>query len=125
MHDHVRGIDANDNQPMTTSGGAADWTAVEIAAGDGDAGGDVFLKSGEAGLVAEAGRDAVAGQGLDLGRWVRCVSELADTGQVLIVAIGPSEDAGIEEGQEHGAAGGEAHPPALIGGGIQLGEPGH
>jgi hypothetical protein len=48
-----------------------------------------------------------------------------DPGQVLVVPIGPRQDAGLEEGQEHGAAGGETHPPALIGGRIQLSEPGH
>ena len=90
MHDHVTGRDADDDQPVTTAGGPADRAAVEIAAGDGDANGDLLLQRLEAGLVAEAGRD---------------VPELPHPRQLLIVSIGASQDTGLEEGQEHGAAG--------------------
>ncbi len=124
MHDHVGGRDANHNQPVATASGTADRAPVQVAAGDGDAGRDLLLQRGEARLAGEASLDAVAGQGPDLSRCVGGVAELAHPGQVLVVTIRPGEDAGLEESQEHGAAGGEAHPPCLIGGRIQLGEPG-
>lgn len=66
----------------------------------------------------------MAEAGLNLGRRVGGVAEMADLGQVLVVAVGARQAAGPEEGKDHGAAGGETHPPALIGGGIQLGEAG-
>ena len=125
VHDQVSGRDADDDQPVAAAAGPADRPAVQVAAGDGDAGGDLFFQGGEAGLVGEAGRDAIAGQGLDLGSRIGGVAELVDPGQVLVIPVGPGEGAGLEEGQEHGAAGGETHPPALIGGRIQLGKPGH
>ncbi len=65
-------------------------------------------------FAGEASLDAEAGEGSDLGCGVGGVSELAHPGQVLVVPIGPGEDAGLEEGQEHGATGGEAHAPCLI-----------
>ena len=125
MHDQVRGIDADDDQPVAPAGVAADRTAMEIAAGDGDAGVNLLFHRLEAGWVAESGVDAVAGQSLNLGYWVRRVAELPHQRQVLVVSVGARQDTGLEEGQEHGAAGGEAHLPALIGGVIQLGEPGN
>jgi len=105
---------ADDDQPVAIACGTADRTAVQVAAGDGDAGRDLLLQGGEARLAGEAGLDAVAGQGLDLSRCIGGVAELTHPGQVLVVAIGAGKDAGLEEGQEHGATGGEAHPPCLI-----------
>jgi len=61
--------DADDDQPVATAGRAADRAAVQVPAGDGNAGGDLFFQGGEAGPVGEAGIDAVTGQGLNLGRW--------------------------------------------------------
>jgi hypothetical protein len=46
----------------------------------------LLLQRGEAHLLGEAGRDAVAGEGLDLGRRIGAVAELLDPGQVLVVA---------------------------------------
>ena len=87
---------------------------------------DLLLQRGEARLAREAGLDAVAGQGPDLSRCIRGVAELADPGQVLVVAIGPGEDAGLEVGQEHGAAGGKAAAIALAPlGRVTLLEAGH
>jgi len=125
VHDQVSGRDADDDQPVAAAARLVDRAAVQVAAGDGNAGGDLFFQGGEARLVGEAGRDAVTGQGLDLGRRIGGVAELVDPGQVLVIPVGPGEDAGLEKGQEHGAAGGETHPPALISGRIELGEPGH
>ena len=125
MHDQVGGREADDDQPMADATRPADRAAVQVAAGDGNAGGDLFFQGGDAGLVGEAGRDAIAGQGLDLGRRIGGGAELVDPGQVLVIPVQPGEDAGLEEGQEHGAAVGKTQAPCLFGGRIQLGEPGH
>ena len=53
---------------------------MKVAAGDGNAGGDPFFEGEEEGLIGEAGRDAMAGQGLNLGCRIGGVTELADTG---------------------------------------------
>jgi len=76
VHDQVSGREADDDQPVATTGRAADRAAVQVAAGDGNAGGDLFFQGGEASLIGEAGRDAVTGQGLDLGRRIGGVTEL-------------------------------------------------
>jgi len=84
VHDQVGWRDADDDQPVAAAARIVDRAAVQVTAGDGNAGGDLFFQGGEAGLVGEAGRDAVTGQGLDLGCRVGGVAELVDPGQVLV-----------------------------------------
>ena len=91
MHDQVGWRDADDDQPVAAATWPADRAAVKVPAGDGNAGGDLVFQGGEAGPVGEAGIDAVAGEGLDLGRRIGGDAELVDPGQVLVVAIWPGE----------------------------------
>jgi hypothetical protein len=100
VHDQVGCRDADDDQPVAAAAGSADLAAVQVPAGDGYSGGDLFFQRGEAGLLCEVRGDAEAGEGMKLGRRIGGVAELVDPGQVLVVPVGPGEDAWLQEDQE-------------------------
>ncbi len=104
---------AIDDQPVARAGGAIDRATVEVAAGNGDAAGDLLLDQLEVSVLHQPGRDAEMGQGAELGVGVGGVTKALDDRQVLVVAIGALECAGLDGLQEHGAAGGEAGAIAL------------
>ena len=89
---------------MAVAGGTAERAPIEVDAVDRDACSDLLLQRGEARLLGEVGRDAIAGEGLDLGR--RSVVSpnwrtLARYWSLLVVAVGVGADIWLEEGQEH------------------------
>jgi hypothetical protein len=113
VHHHLGGGVADHDQPVARAGGPIDQAPVEVAAGNGDAAGDLLLDQLEVSVLHQPGRHAVMGQGADLGVRVGGVAKALDDRQDLVVAIGALERAGLDGLQEHGAAGGEAGAIAL------------
>jgi len=74
---------------------------------------DLLLDQFEVCGLDQPGGDAVVGEGLELGVGVGGVAVALHHRQVLVVAIGALQRAGLEGFQEHGAAGGEAGAFAL------------
>ncbi|MFM9102739.1 MAG: hypothetical protein ACKOPS_16000, partial [Cyanobium sp.] len=86
---------------------------MEVAAVAGDSAVDLLLDQLEVRVLHQPGRDVEMGQGLNLGIGVGSVAKALDDLQVLVVAIGALERAGLDGLQEHGAARGEAGAIAL------------
>jgi hypothetical protein len=96
---------AIDDQPVARAGGAIDRATVEVAAGNGDAAGDLLLDQLEVSVLHQPGRHTEMGQGPQLGAGIGGVAKTLHHRQILVVTIGALERAGLDGLQEHGAAG--------------------
>ena len=102
-----------------------DRAPVDGAAGHRDAAGDLLLQQLEVRVLHQPGGDAVLSQGLQLGARVGGVAVALHHRQVLVVAVGALERAGLEGLQEHGAGGKAGAIPLAPLGGVPLPEVGH
>ena len=104
---------AHDDQPVPRAGWPIHRAPVDGAAGHRDAAGDLLLDQFEVRVLHQSGGDAEMCEGLELGDHVGGVAVALHHRQVLVVAVGALERAGLEGLLEHGAAGGEAGPIPL------------
>ncbi len=115
----------DDDQPVPRAGGPIRRAPVDVAAGHRDAAGDLLLDQLEVRVLHQPGGDAVLSQGLQLGARVGGVAVALHHRQVVVVAVGALERAGLEGLQEHGAGGKAGVIPLAPLGGVPLPEVGH
>ncbi len=99
-----------DDQPLSRSDGPIHRAAVDVAAEDGDTAVDLLLDQLDVSGLHRPGCYAEIGDGTQLGTGIGGVAIALHFCQVLVVAIGTLERAGLDVHHDHGAARREAVP---------------